>query len=74
MKLAKCEACNGTGKQIDQKALGAKMKKLRVTARISLRTLAKIMELSPPYISDLERGNRKWNTNLIERYEAACRP
>ena len=35
---------------------------------MSLRKIAKILEISPPYLSLLLNGKRPWRGNLKERY------
>lgn len=68
MKMEPCKYCDGSGKQIDQKALGATLKAEREAVGISLRTMAYWMNISAPYLSDLERGNRAWHTERINAY------
>ena len=36
---------------------------------MTLRTMAKILGISPAYLSLLVNGKRKWSGNLKERYE-----
>jgi transcriptional regulator with XRE-family HTH domain len=50
---------------------GKYARELREQAGISLRTLAKSMGLSAPFLSDLERGNRQWSASAAEKWEAA---
>jgi len=63
---ADCPKCGGSGKQeiINPEAL----RKRRKAAGLSLRDMAKRLELSPPYISDVERGNRPCTPWLEHEY------
>lgn len=47
-------------KQADHVEAGRLIRKLRRKHGVSLRTLAKRMGFSAPFISDLERGRRNW--------------
>ena len=48
--------------EIDHKATGEAMRQLRKSHNISLREIARRMKLSAPFVSDLERGNRNWDS------------
>lgn len=56
---------------IDSVASGRIARAARIKARLSLRRVATAMGYSAPYVSDLEKGRRSWNTDLWSRYEAA---
>lgn len=71
MKLRPCQKCNGTGKEIDQAALGLELRQMREKMKVSLRDAAQAMHISPPYLSDLELGHRHWNADLIAAYKKA---
>lgn len=43
------------------------MRARRLAAGRSLRETAKRMGLSAAYLSDLERGNRHWRAELVQR-------
>jgi len=73
MKTRNCACCRGTGKEVDQRELGKEMMNLRNKKGISLRDMGRIVNLSAPYLSDLERGNRTWNTGLIIKYKEICK-
>lgn len=64
-----CKHCNGTGKQIDQRALGQEMRDKRLKAKISLRKMAELIGIKAPYLSDLERGNRKWKEDKLALFK-----
>jgi predicted transcriptional regulator len=49
-------------------------RKCREEAGVSLRTLAKRMGVSAPFLSDLERGNRQWSDALCGKWEVAMNP
>lgn len=74
MKTEPCKYCDGTGRQIDQKQLGKELRKARESAGMSLRDMATALKLSAPYLSDLERGNRGWSTELIARFKSKLAP
>ena len=63
--------CTKTVKLIDSGPTGAKARALRITAGISLRDMAKRMNFTPAYVSDLECGKRNWSKSLVEKYERA---
>jgi len=48
---------------------GALYREWRESKKMSLRDAAKKMEISPAYLSDLERGTRRWSEKLIEKAE-----
>lgn len=59
-----CDKCGGTGKctVFNYRAL----RQRRLYVGVSLRQVANALSLSPPYLSDVERG-RRGVTKLIER-------
>ncbi len=57
--------------QIDHAATGAKMRVLRTSHKISLREVARRLKLSAPFVSDLERGRRNWDTHRALAYMQA---
>jgi len=44
--------------------VGTKLRALRQSERVSLRSAAMGLGISPSYLSDLERGNRMWPIKL----------
>ena len=62
-----CRRCGGSGTEPDDRAIGAEMREKRRAAGLSLRDAAKRMGLSASYLSDLERGNRHWRADLVQR-------
>lgn len=67
----KCHCCAGTGRELDPAATGAAMRSLRISRRLTMQTVADRMDYSLSYLSDLERGVRKWNDSLVERFRKA---
>jgi len=63
-----CSKCRGTGLEVDPVATGLLLKTRRVEARKTLRGVAARMNRSASYVSDLERGNRSFNAQLITEY------
>lgn len=67
-----CPKCDGTGQVIDPRMLGQKMRQLRERQGVTLREIARRLDLSAPYVSDLELGRRAgWTDELIKRYKEA---
>ncbi len=59
--------------EIDQAKTGSGIRRERKAAGVSLRSIAKAMKLSAPYVSDLELGRRGWNHELLMRYSSALK-
>lgn len=74
-KTVKCGYCNGTGKVPDNDAIGEEMKSLRKARGVSLAELGRTLKPSRTagYLSDLEQGNRRWNQDLITKYQNALK-
>ena len=53
-----------TAETVDHQAAGALVRQQRIARGISLRAFARVLEISPSYLSDLERGRRNWTKNL----------
>lgn len=69
-----CAHCNGSGKCRNWSAIGEKLRAKRQKARISLREVARRMEISAPYLSDMELGNRNWSTERMAAFVYAISP
>lgn len=52
-------------------ANGARIRSLREKAGMSLRELARQLDVSAPYVSDLELGRRSFSEELFARAKAA---
>jgi predicted transcriptional regulator len=66
-----CPKCGGTGKVIDDKALGRELNKKRMAKGVKLREVAREMKFSASYICDLEKGRRQWSADLEKKYRLA---
>lgn len=69
-----CTRCKGVGKvnsASEDEALGAQLKSQREALGISLRAVARHMQKSPTYLSRLEHGRERWNTDLEKSYKEA---
>lgn len=67
----KCSACEGTGRVPNPVATGLSMRQRRERAGVGLRELARKLDVSAAYLSDLELGRRGWrNAKLRKAYEA----
>jgi DNA-binding XRE family transcriptional regulator len=64
-----CDHCAGRGYQIDDRILGAELKGRRIAADLSVAHLAEALDVSEPYVRDLENGRRHWSPALIAAYE-----
>lgn len=53
--------------EIDHGRTGALVRKFRLRRGRSLRAIARELGWSPTYLSDLERGKRRWNQALLAR-------
>ena len=61
-----CPYCEGTGLALNHQGVGQHVRSLRKQADKSLRRVAREMQISAAYLSDLERGNRNWSQGLYE--------
>lgn len=68
-----CPKCDGTGHVLNPMAQGNAMRQIRLKAGVAVREMARRLDVSAPYVSDLELGRRGWNSGLIERYKAALK-
>lgn len=68
MKLTakQCEHCHGRG--IVRIYEPETLKKTRQKTGISMRAMARKLRISPPYLSDIENGNRTIPENVIRAY------
>lgn len=67
LKTRPCLHCNGTGQEIDPFALGQTFRAKRMAAGVSLREMARRLDITPAYLSDMERGSRM----LQDQYQKA---
>lgn len=68
-----CPRCDGTGFVPDPSYHGKEARKRRKEAGLSLREVARRMNFSVAYVSDLELGRRGWNDDLMKRYLKALK-
>jgi len=54
-----CDKCGGTGEVPDDREVGKEMRRRRMTAGFTLRDVARHMQISAPYLSDIELGRRR---------------
>lgn len=59
--------------EIDHKLTGIRVYADRKNRGLSYRVVAARMNISANYLSDLEKGRRKWSASLVLRYEEAVR-
>lgn len=72
MKTRACHCCDGSGKEIDDVALGAYLRNLRVGAGVTGRAMAQKLKISPSYLCDLEGGKRRWTESMSDKYLKQC--
>lgn len=68
-----CSKCNGSGMQLDDASVGASYRVIREFLELSLRDLARRLNWSASYISDLELGRRQWNTRIMRKFDQALK-
>jgi predicted transcriptional regulator len=56
---------------MDNKKVGAEMRKIRKKAGVGMRAQAEMMKLSHSYTCLLEQGLRNWRPSLMDRYVEA---
>lgn len=71
MKAVTCKRCGGSGVDVDSRAIGQAMRKKRESKGVTMAAIADKLGKTSGYLSDLERGNRRWNDALIARYKEA---
>lgn len=71
-KTKPCHCCDGTGKEYNNKAVGTEMIALRAKSGLTQSEVGERMGFAKAYVSDLERGNRNWSSELIEKFRKAC--
>ena len=57
-----------TVKVVDNEATGSLMRTARIKTGLSLREMARRLKQSPPYVSDLELGRRKWTQAKVDKW------
>lgn len=69
--MQRCKCCKGTGKEIDPKRTGAKLRKLAARKGISSRSLAVHLGISDSYVCELFNGTRLWTDEKLANFEKA---
>jgi predicted transcriptional regulator len=59
--------------QISHAEAGELIRKFRKCRKVSLRSLATALDISAPFLSDLERGRRNWTSERFIATEAKIR-
>lgn len=62
-----CMKCGGTGSI--SRVSPAELRRRRIASGMSLRAVAKKLDLSPMFISEVERGTRNPNMGIIAFYQ-----
>lgn len=68
-----CMACRGSGRVIDPRQIGARLRELRKQKEITGREMARRLGITAPYLSDMELGRRGWSTKWIQAFEKALK-
>jgi DNA-binding XRE family transcriptional regulator len=71
-KLIQIEADHAKQMRDEWRTIGEWMRQYREESGVSLRWLAEEMGVSPPFLSDMERGNRRYTLPHIDRALAIC--
>lgn len=69
----KCSHCGGTGKVRDPFLFGEHMRIIREKSGKSLRDTATAMGITPPYLSDMERGHRAFTDEMVKKFSSAIK-
>lgn len=70
-KPKSCQWCMGTGMELDQREFGAEMRRKREKKGITAKDMSLRVGCSPAYVSELERGMKKWTIDLRDRFKRA---
>lgn len=57
----------------DHRPLGAELRRRREAVGMSLREVARQMEISAPYLSDMENGRRYWTETTRDNFLKAIK-
>lgn len=61
-----------TKEELDLTEFGTALRQLRLDSEISLRGMAKLIGLSPPFLSDCELGNRRLSLKHQIKFVTEC--
>lgn len=73
MKLMDCPKCGGSGKVVDPRQEGEALRSYRIGHAVSLRAMAKLLKVTPAYLSDIELGRRGGEGQWMAKYAFALR-
>lgn len=62
-----CPRCGGSGKVSPQN--GGRLRLYRESKRVSLRKMAKMLGISPMYLSQIERGLKPFPDKYVGKYQ-----
>lgn len=68
---SECSVCRGTGKIPDSKKMGPILKAERIKADVAQNQVAKLLNVKPSFLCDLEKGFRTWTGDLVVRFRDA---
>jgi transcriptional regulator with XRE-family HTH domain len=72
-KTKNCRCCDGSGKEIDHKAMGKQLRAEREKLDMSLTYVAGRIGISKAYLHDLESGKRYWTDAKLSSYRAVLK-
>lgn len=67
LKTQPCGSCGGTGVQ-PADDVGEMLAEEREEAELTRASVAEAMGISPEYLRELEKGTRRWSTDLVNRF------
>lgn len=73
-ELVKCPCCLGTGRRQDPARVGARLRRERERAGISLARMAALLGIHKGHLSYLETGKRNWQPDQVEKYRSILHP
>lgn len=66
--LKVCHCCNGKGVEKDHELVGSLLRTKREELGISLRAMARKIGVNASFLSQLERGLRRWTEAMQKKY------
>ena len=71
-QIANCHCCGGSGKEEDLVQKGLALSGLRLRADVSMRAMARHLQISHTYLWQMEKGQRRWPTDVEFAYRSLC--
>lgn len=65
-----CPKCRGTGQIEDPASIGSRLRRQRITARITLREMARRLSVSSAYLSEAELGHTTLTPERLHQYQS----